>query len=212
MSYPPWMLMLHTCGDVIPSLDVDMHIPPKDWLVSRNREFIAVISLHWTHRKGVNLTWGEDSINYLINFRMQNFVQSRIIIEGILTPANCAITVILPCFTETPHGIWIHQCTEIKIYCSSETCLLINPLIVEHLPYLVVDWSQWNSHCHDDQFHGNGPEPETRSMRRNRRILFMVFIFAAWNVDETKMFEKVSFEFLSCCKNNDRADFFYKCV
>ena len=40
----------------------------------------------------------------------------------------------------------------------------------------------------------------------------MVFIVAAWNVDEKKMFEKVSLEFLSCCKNNDRAEFFCKCV
>ena len=133
-------------------------------------------------------------------------MQSRIPTRGGTNHCRIANTLFLSSFTENPHEIWIHHR---NYWLFLRKRLPSDPSIVKHLPYLVVGWLHWNSHCHDDEFHGNGPEPETtRSMRRNSRILFMVFIFAAWNVDEKKMFENFPFEFLSCCKNNERAEFF----
>ena len=50
------MMILHTCVDVIPSLDVDQHVAPDDGLVRRYTVGVGARDKDRSHREGVHLT------------------------------------------------------------------------------------------------------------------------------------------------------------
>ena len=50
------MMMLHTCGDVIPSLDVDEHVGPDERLSSHHGNVISAIKFDRSHDESIYLT------------------------------------------------------------------------------------------------------------------------------------------------------------